>query len=108
MTDWLADQDSVVVRLDVRDARIAVDPIEPTPDPIEIEPAGVDPRTPGRKPKRPTTRPAIAKPAAGVGSGSGSGSAAPVIKPPRPKVEWTPDILLPTDKAPAGSGTNKR
>ena len=88
--------------------RTAVDPTEPAPDLIEIEHAAADPRSRTRKQKRPTTRPAITKPTAGSGSGSGSGSAAPPTKPPRPNVEWTPDILLPTDKAPAGSGTNKR
>lgn len=91
----------------------AANPVEPaldpaavvTDDPIELEPADPGARAPGRKPKRPS-RPPIR--AAGPGSGSGSGSAAPVVKPPRPQVEWTPDILLPTDKARAGSGTNKR
>ncbi len=77
-----------------------VEPVTPAADtPIEVEPVN--------KPKRP---PKLTVRAAGPGSGSGSGSgsAASVVKPPRTQVEWTPDILLPTDKARAGSGTNKR
>ncbi len=82
---------------------LAVEPVEVTDDEaIELEPTAKKPRRPAKA----SVRAPVPEP--GSGSGSGSGSAAPVVKPPRPPVEWTPDILLPTDKARAGSGTNKK
>ncbi len=75
-------------------------------EPIETDPAD-DPGTleRPRRPRRGKREPAgSASPPPVTDAGSGSAQ----IAKPRGKVEWAPDILLPTDKVGAGSGTNKR